>query len=46
MNRFFKELEKGYPAALGKNVLFFTFGWCIGTVIKIIIESFIDSKAK
>lgn len=44
--KFFNELEKGYPSALGKNVLWFTFGWCLGTAVKMIIESFIDSKAK
>lgn len=46
MNRFFNEVEKGYPAALAKQILWFTFGWTIGTVIKIIVESFIDSKTK
>lgn len=44
--KFFKELENGYTDALGKQVLWFTFGWAIGTAVKIIVESFIDSKAK
>lgn len=44
--KFFKELENGYTAALGKQVLWFTVGWIIGTAVKIIIESFIDSKNK
>lgn len=46
MNKFFNELEKGYPAALGKQVLWFTVGWCIGTVIKLILESVMGSKNK
>lgn len=46
MLRFFKEMEKGFGEALTKNVLWFTFGWTIGTLIKVIIESFTDSKAK
>lgn len=46
MNRFFNELEKGYASALGKQVLWFTVGWCLGTAVKIIIESFIGSKNK
>ncbi len=46
MNKFFRDLERGYASALGKNILWFTFGWTIGTAVKIIIESFTDSKAK
>lgn len=46
MTKFFNDLEKGYPAALGKNILWFTVGWIIGTAVKTIVESFIDSKAK
>lgn len=46
MNRFFNNLEKGYAEALGKNILWFTVGWCLGNIIKVIIESFTDSKDK
>lgn len=46
MNKFFKNLEEGYGKALSRQILFFTFGWCIGNVIKLIIESFIGSKNK
>lgn len=46
MNKFFKNLEKGYGKALSNQILYFTIGWIIGTGIKIVIESFIDSKNK
>ena len=46
MNKFFKELENGFSEALTRNVLFFTLGWTIGTIVKLILESFIDSKNK
>lgn len=46
MTRFFKEMEKGFGEALTKNILYFTIGWCLGTAVKVIIESFTDSKAK
>lgn len=44
--RFFNELEKGYGRALTKNILWFTFGWTLGTAVKVIIESVMDSKKK
>lgn len=46
MNKFFRDLERGYGEALTRNILFFTVGWCLGNIIKVIIESFTDSKAK
>lgn len=46
MLKFFEELEKGYPSALAKQVLWFTVGWCIGTAVKVILESLFDSKNK
>jgi len=46
MTRFFREVEKGYSKVLINQILYFTIGWCLGTAVKLIIESFIDSKTK
>lgn len=46
MTKFFKELEKGFGEALLRNTLFFTLGWTIGTIIKMIVESVMGSKNK
>lgn len=46
MNKFFKNLEKGYPTALANQILWFTFGWFLGAIVKVILESIKDSKTK
>lgn len=46
MIRFFREVEKGYSKALINQILYFTIGWCLGTAVKFILESVIDSKIK